>query len=205
MLESGPSTNPFQPRVFLINKAHILHFQRIGTLEDDIYIFRIAENNLLEKIKGKLRKVVEFGDHGLSFFQVLFRKTPRNASRYAPYEVGGSSAQEELNLLRHCAGLDNLGADLQSHFCHYAQDIASSRIGIRTAYEIRGSQRVERRNVAMDEVSLVGHFPELMGKGRNLVAETAVNRLGAGHMVARRTYPADAGEDPGELFAWPSL
>ena len=87
---------------------------------------------------------------------------------------------------------------------HDAEDVARRGVGVGAEHEVGGGQGVEVGDVAVDVVRVVVHVAQLVGERRDLVAEAAVDGLGAGHVVARRADAADAGHDARQLLDRPA-
>jgi hypothetical protein len=103
-----------------------------------------------------------------------------------------------------CAGTDDLHPNFDAHFGDHAQDVADGGIRVGAADEVGSGQGVEVGDVAVDVVRVIIHVAQLVCHRRHLVAEAAIHRLGAGHVVTGRADPANARHDPGQFLDWPA-
>ncbi len=85
----------------------------------------------------------------------------------------------------------------------HAEDVPLGRVRVRADHEIGGGQEEEVDVMVLDIEGIELELPDQPGGRRGFHVIEVVQGLGGGHVMGRRTYAADVGNDAGHLLGGP--
>ena len=186
--------------VLVVDESHVVGLVVVQVLvQHDVHVLLVRQDDVLEHLEGglgELHHVLGEPDHLLL---LLLGDSLRDSSGDTDEGVGGLSADDGLDVLGLPAGLDDSSSQLESDVADDTEDVPLRRGGGGSAHEVRGSQGVEVRDVAVDEVGVVERVPDEVGGLGRLGVVAAVDGLGRGHVVRAGAHTAEPGGDLVEL------
>ena len=191
--------------VLVVDETHVVGLVVVQVLvQDDVHVVLVAVDDVLEDLQrglGELDHILGACLHGL---ELLLGDSLGDSTGDSDERVGGLSSQDGLDGLSLPAGLDDGSAELESDASDDTEDgpLGSGCSG--SAHEVRGSQRIEVRDVAVDEVGVVERVPDEVRGVRGLGVVASVDRLGGCEVVCTGAHTAEPGGDLVELGDPPS-
>src|SRR5208283_4038602 len=127
--------------VFLIHQGHVVSFQFVGVIEDQIHVRLICQHDILEELDGELGEVErEYG--GIFYpFAVLLGKSPRYAAGESAFRVRRFCENMPDDIPVSLSDLNDLQPYFLADFADDAKDIPLFWIGVRTDYKVGGGQK----------------------------------------------------------------
>ncbi len=154
--------------ILFVHHAHVVGAvgEQIGP--DQVHVFRVCQDHLLEDVQGEPRKLHGFGGHLAELRRVLRGERLGHAARQAEHRVHGLARGERDQVAQLAPHGDHFLSGLDSDLGDDAEDVALRGRRLGSDNEIRTAQEIEVQRVVLHHERAVDQFADFAGGGRRV-------------------------------------